>query len=137
MNTFHPTTPKTCPPKDATHPDGVFYRFVFNDPPIAEDFVIWSQEPEHPCGSKEKNCTKFAMSIFKTREGAARKFNIFEHALREKAKNRNKKFLGCAKITLTPECGLHKQTGSDPYHYDLWPYTDSRLERNVISVEGI
>lgn len=139
MTTFHPETPKNCPPKDAVSPNGIFFRFVFNNPPIPDDFVVWVDEPEnkHYLDDKKKqgNCGAFAMSML-VKEGITRLRGLFQHPLKKKAIQRNS-FFGLAQVKLDSNSGKIKQTGQNPHHYDLWPYLNSKLERNVISVEEI
>ncbi len=140
MTLFHPETPKKCPPKDAISPNGMYYRFVLNDPPIAEDFKIWILEPENshklPQASKNGNCGEFAIS-FLTSEGVARTSELFQRGMKAKAKARGAIFSGWAQLKLDRKSGLLKQTGKNPHHYDLWPYVGQQFECKVVSVKGI
>ena len=141
MTIFHPDTPKKCPPKDAVPSSEIYYRIVFNDPPIAEDFYIWVHVPKnaHKLDEKRKKseCSAFAISMFTTEEATSRVVTMFQRGVLRKAKRNAKNFLGVAKIKLNLDSGVLKQTGRDSYHYDLWPYHESKLEHNVISVRGV
>jgi len=143
MTTFHPEMPKKCPPKDAVSPNGIFFRFVFNNPPIPDDFVIWVDEPENKRSlddnKRQGDCGAFAMSML-SEEGVTRSGGLFQFPLLKKMKKKaiqRNSFLGLAQVELDSNSGMIKQTGQNPHHYDLWPYLNSKIERNVISVEEI
>lgn len=140
MTLYHSLTPRNCPPNSATHPNGIYFRFVFNNPPNSKDFTIWVLEPENEHKLEERmgkaDCNSFAISIL-AEEGVARKRDLFLNALKKKAQKRGSDFIGLARLHLDPESGVFEQTGSDPYHFDLWPFTSCKLECNVISVDSI
>lgn len=140
MTTFHTETPRKCPPNDATHSDGIYCRLVFNNPPTYKDFLIWIMEPENKhklCTYKKKElCTAFAISML-TEAGILRRKKLFWRGMKKKAEKRESGFIGLAKVKLDQNSGVLKNTGKDPNHYSLWPYVNSKLEHNIISVEGI
>ena len=138
MTTLHPKTPRKCPPKDAVPPNGAYFRIVLNNPPIPEDFVIWIEEPynRHKIREKTKqgDCRAFATSMFTTEAATLRKIDMFLHAWKKRSKVYGNGFLGIAQVKLDSTSGVIKQTGADPVHYDLWPYVNSKLECNIITV---
>lgn len=140
MTTFHPETPSKCPPRDAVPSNGIYCRFVFNNPPTSEDFLIWILEPENKCKLREKkrkeDCSAFGISVL-TEGGVLRRAELFQRQLKKKADKRGTGFLGVAQVKLDKDVGVLKQTGRDQAHFDLWPYTHSKLECRVISVKGI
>ena len=140
MTSFHPETPSKCPPRDAEPSSGIYCRFVFNNPPIPEDFLIWILEPVNKCELQERkrkgDCRAFGVSLF-AEEGVMRKAKLFQRSLKKRADKRGEGFLGVAQVKLDKDVGVLKQTGRDWAHFDLWPYTHSKLECRVISVKGI
>ena len=141
MTTFDPKTPRKCrPPKGSVPSQGTYFRVVFNNPPTQEDFVIWIDEPEnrHHLEQKTKanDCGAFAISML-LKEGLERSTGLFLRAMRKKAKKRNAAFLGWAQVALDPTCGVIKQTGQNPHHYDLWPYINRSLKCKVTIVRKI
>lgn len=141
MTTFHPKTPSKCPPKDAAPPNGIYFRIVRNNPPISKNFVIWVEEPRNRRQLQEKikkkDCNAFAISFFTTETAILGKIPLFRRALKKKAIRDGDGFIGIAQVKLDSDSGVIKQTGGDPNHYDLWPYMNSKLECNVISVKDV
>ncbi len=142
MTTFHPSTPMKCrPPVGTTSPNGIYFRIVVNNPPTAENFVIWIEEPFNKHRLQEMvrkgNCQAFAASMFATEEETSRKIDLFRHAWEKRRFLYGDGFLGIAQVELDSTCGMIKQTGKTSDHYALWPYGNSRLECNVISVRGV
>jgi hypothetical protein len=134
---FHPETPKSCPPNNATNSNGIYYRFIFNNPPTAEDFVIWALESgnRHQLLQKKRDCKAFAVSMI-AEEGIKRKFELFSRPMKIKAQKKGATFLGIAAVKIDKDSGVIKQTGKD-FHYDFWPYITCKLENSVLSVRGI
>lgn len=105
-----------CPPNDAQPALGIIYRLVFNNPPNSSDFVPnVIEEPQRfnlqSNMTEEKLCIGHGISVCKDLEDIRKKKKRF------KRKFRNSKI---AETTLTSECGLIKQTGSDKSHYTWW-----------------
>lgn len=135
---YHSETPKKCPPKNAGKPDGLYYRIVYHNPPVAKDFTIWVLEKKNRHlleeRKKQNHCNSFAVSVWATEEGAEHLRGLFKRPLEQKAKG---KFIGIAKVQLDANSGVIMKTGSNPFHYDLWPYTRCCLEKNVKGVEEV
>jgi hypothetical protein len=74
--------------------------------------------------------------MFSTEAATLRKLNLFRQAWEKRKILYGDGFLGIAKVKLDLTSGKIKQTSQDTAHYSLWPYVNSRLERNVISVKG-
>ncbi|NUN15652.1 MAG: hypothetical protein HUU55_18665 [Myxococcales bacterium] len=139
---FHELTPKKCPPEDAAVPNGEYFRFVYHNPPVAEDFVIWIQEPENKhllaekIREKDVNCVQFAISLL-TEDGVSRSNELFAQPLKEKARKRGATSYGWAKIKLDHRSGTLKQTGRNPFHYDLWPDVAFKFEDYATLTKGL
>ena len=114
MTKHHSLTPKKCPPKDATSPNGVYCRIIFHDPPTSEDFLLWVLEPKNRHRLEEKtrkcDCSAFAISMF-TEKGVLRVANMFQRAMKKKARTIGTSYLGVAKVKLDLNSGVLKQTG--------------------------
>ncbi len=140
MTIFHPDTPKKCPPKDAVPSSEIYYRIIYNNPPTADDFRLWIHMPEnaHKLDERKKknDCNAFAISMLKEK-GVSRAVKMFQHAISRRSKKNQTDFLGVAHVRLDLSSGVLKQTGRNPYHYDLWPYLDSKLEHNVVAVKPV
>ncbi len=141
MTTFHPDTPQKCrPPKNTIPSNGIYFRVVFNNPPTPKDFVIWVNEPENrrhlEDKKKRKDCGAFAISML-SEEGVIRSSGLFRRQMRKRATRKNATFLGWAQVELESSSGVIKQTGRNPHHHDLWPYMNSKLECNVVSVKEL
>ncbi|WP_241595609.1 hypothetical protein [Rosenbergiella epipactidis] len=74
--------PPDVPPDYATPADGIAFRLVVNDPPVAKDFVGHNQEPHKKQGRKLK-ANDFGTSMYRDCEQAkvCRDFHV---ALRSK-----------------------------------------------------
>lgn len=140
MNSFDPKTPSKCPPKDADSLEDTFFRVVFHNPPIPDDFRIWVLEPEneHELDDRRRknDCRAFAISML-SESGIARTSKLFWRGMRKKAEARRAKFLGIAAVYVNSDSGVLKQTGKNPDHFDLWPFTSCHLEKQVVSIKGI
>lgn len=108
-----------CPPNDAQPALGIIYRLVFNNPPNSGDFVPnVIEEPErynlqsNMTEEKEKSCIGHGISVCKDLEDIRKKKKRFRRKFRNSE---------IAKVILTSECGLIKQTGSlNKSHYTWW-----------------
>jgi hypothetical protein len=141
MTLFHPQTPSKCPPNDALPSKEYFYRIVINNPPTSRDFVIWVEEPNNKSKQQKKNwhkpCQAFATSLFSNEEATLAKIKLFKNSWKARANIYGSGFVGIAKIKLDSDSGVIKQTGSDPHHYDLWPYFNAELEQNVVDTKEV
>lgn len=140
MASFHPLTPRKCPPDAEASLNGEYYRIVYHDPPTADDFEIWIFEPGNYDQlverTKKRDCKAFALSMFTT-EGKLRPAGMFISVMRKKGEIRGAGFFGWAKVIINPELGVLQQTGKNEQHHSLWPYVPCELEKHVIEVEGI
>ena len=134
MPEYHPCTPKHCCPPKGTYPaTGVYYRVVRNNPPTADDFVIWILEPKNKHQLEENTrrteCPPYGMSMFSTKEAAKKGLDFFRRAAKGGG------FIGVAEVALNENLGVMKQTGSNPEHYDLWPYVPCLIQCNATYIE--
>jgi len=86
---------------------------------------------------KKGDCQAFAASMFTTEVETLRIIDIFRPAWRKRTILYGDGFIGIAQVDLDSSSGVIKQTGQNPHHYDLWPYVNSKLECNVISVKEV
>lgn len=56
--------PPNCPPPEAKDASGTVYRFVKNNPPLAEDFLTHKHRYPHQIFTGEKLCQACGLSVY-------------------------------------------------------------------------
>lgn len=122
---FPATWPNDCPPQDAVDANGVVFRIVNNDPPIADDLASHFETGKLP---NAPPCLRCGLSVFREVRDAVHQKQLLPKLGRWIAKGTLKSDHGKTKLT----------TGKQPTHTTWWAYEGISRETlfAVVGEEG-